>query len=414
MFVLCLKHSDSRKTTSFDELRLDINEELENDSFEKDEEAVNEKQRSVISHLLSQVRIGMDLTKITLPTFILESRSLLEMFADFLAYPDLWLAIADGHTEEERMIACLKWYLTSFRAGRNPVVAKKPYNPTLGEIFQSYYDMEYLFPQEGDNSTQDGPVPWAKERDVQVVAEQVSHHPPISAFYAENSLKKMSMNGHVWTKSKFLGLSIGVSLIGKAVISMLDYNEQYTITFPSCYGRSILTTPWMELGGKTQITSTNGFTADIEFHTKPFYGSKKHFVDAYVMAPGAESNRKPILCVKGEWNGVLEAQWTSYSGKADFTIDTNKLKPQPKRVRPLDQQDQQESRRLWRNVTYYLSKNDVSKAAKYKSSIEQKQRDEERERKNMNCQWKPKLFREVSTDWLYVNQLEDRIISCNN
>lgn len=33
----------------------------------------------------------MDLTKIVLPTFILERRSLLEMFADFFAHPDLFV-----------------------------------------------------------------------------------------------------------------------------------------------------------------------------------------------------------------------------------------------------------------------------------------------------------------------------------
>ena len=41
-----------------------------------------------------QVRIGMDLTKIVLPTFILERRSLLEMFADFFAHPDLFVRYA--------------------------------------------------------------------------------------------------------------------------------------------------------------------------------------------------------------------------------------------------------------------------------------------------------------------------------
>ena len=50
-----------------------------------------DKHGSVITHLLSQVRIGMDLTKIVLPTFILEKRSLLEMYADFLAHPDLFV-----------------------------------------------------------------------------------------------------------------------------------------------------------------------------------------------------------------------------------------------------------------------------------------------------------------------------------
>lgn len=46
---------------------------------------------SVISHLISQVKIGMDLTKVALPTFILETRSLLEMYADFFAHPDVFV-----------------------------------------------------------------------------------------------------------------------------------------------------------------------------------------------------------------------------------------------------------------------------------------------------------------------------------
>ena len=50
-----------------------------------------EKHGSIITHLLSQVRIGMDLTKVVLPTFILERKSLLEMYADFFAHPDLFV-----------------------------------------------------------------------------------------------------------------------------------------------------------------------------------------------------------------------------------------------------------------------------------------------------------------------------------
>lgn len=47
-----------------------------------------ESHGSVVTHLLSQVKIGMDLTKVALPTFILERRSLLEMYADYFAHPD--------------------------------------------------------------------------------------------------------------------------------------------------------------------------------------------------------------------------------------------------------------------------------------------------------------------------------------
>ena len=47
-------------------------------------------------------------------------------------------------------------------------------------------------------------------------AEQVSHHPPVSAFYFESVDKQMYMEAAIWTKSKFLGMSIGVVMVGKS------------------------------------------------------------------------------------------------------------------------------------------------------------------------------------------------------
>ena len=46
----------------------------------------------------------MDLTKIVLPTFILERRSLLEMYADFFAHPVIFTEIAAKESPEERII----------------------------------------------------------------------------------------------------------------------------------------------------------------------------------------------------------------------------------------------------------------------------------------------------------------------
>ena len=46
----------------------------------------------------------MDLTKIVLPTFILERRSLLEMYADFFAHPDIFTEIAEKNSQEERIV----------------------------------------------------------------------------------------------------------------------------------------------------------------------------------------------------------------------------------------------------------------------------------------------------------------------
>lgn len=78
----------------------------------------------------------MDLTKVTLPTFILERRSLLEMYADFFAHPDKFVGSCDLSSAEERFISVVRYYLGAFYAARKSGVAKKPYNPILGETFR--------------------------------------------------------------------------------------------------------------------------------------------------------------------------------------------------------------------------------------------------------------------------------------
>ena len=84
-----------------------------------------------------------------LPTFILERRSLLEMYSDFFAHPDLFLQTTEGTTPEERMVNVLKWYLSSFHAGRKSSIAKKPYNPIIGETFRCHWKARYGFKQGG-------------------------------------------------------------------------------------------------------------------------------------------------------------------------------------------------------------------------------------------------------------------------
>ncbi|XP_022921236.1 oxysterol-binding protein-related protein 9 isoform X2 [Onthophagus taurus] len=364
-----------------------------------------ESQGSVIKHLLSQVKIGMDLTKVVLPTFILERRSLLEMYADYFAHPDLFVRIADLKEPKERMVQVVRWYLSSYHAGRKSAVAKKPYNPILGEVFYCLWDLPES-EHSSDDSTPDGPIPWCKRNQLSFVAEQVSHHPPISAFYAEHYNKKISFDAHIYTKSKFLGLSICVYNIGCGIVSVLDYDEEYIVTFPNGYGRSILTVPWIELGGTVNIScKKTGYHADIEFITKPFYGNKKHRVNAEVYGP---EEKKPFLNVNGEWNGVMEAKWSD--GECEEFINVNKLSIVKKKVRPINQQLENESRRLWKEVTKGLRVNDIDHATNAKGALEQKQRDEAKYRKENNITWETKLFNKSQEDvWTYINPLKQRL-----
>jgi len=81
---------------------------LYEDSDPEDDLGSVENHGSVLSHLISQVKIGMDLTKVVLPTFILERRSLLEMYADFFAHPDMFVSIADQTNPKDRIVAVLR------------------------------------------------------------------------------------------------------------------------------------------------------------------------------------------------------------------------------------------------------------------------------------------------------------------
>lgn len=60
-------------------------------------------------------------------------------------------------------------------------------------------------------------------------------------------------------------------------LHLLEHDEEYTFTLPCAYARSILTVPWVELGGKVNIScGKSGYSAVITFQTKPFYGGKLH------------------------------------------------------------------------------------------------------------------------------------------
>lgn len=73
----------------------------------------------------------------------------------------------------------------------------------------------------------------------------------------------------------FVPASLSLSPAG--VLRLLDHGEEYVFTLPSAYARSILTVPWVELGGKVSIScAKTGYSATVTFHTKPFYGGKVH------------------------------------------------------------------------------------------------------------------------------------------
>ena len=62
------------------------------------------------------------------------------------------------------------------------------------------------------------------------LAEQVSHHPPVSAFYGECPAKNISFIGHIYTKSAFLGMSVAVINIMNLYVCLFFNFLRFTIS----------------------------------------------------------------------------------------------------------------------------------------------------------------------------------------
>ncbi|CAF3956583.1 unnamed protein product, partial [Rotaria magnacalcarata] len=100
-------------------------------------EEVAEENKSLIMHLLKQVRPGMDLSKVVLPTFILEPRSFLEKLSDYYHHCDILEEAVNSPDPLIRMKTIIKFYLSGFY--KKPKGLKKPYNPVLGEVYRCFF-----------------------------------------------------------------------------------------------------------------------------------------------------------------------------------------------------------------------------------------------------------------------------------
>ncbi|CAG0897205.1 unnamed protein product [Darwinula stevensoni] len=374
--------------------------------MQEKETTTTEEYKARILTLLSPLQLGMDLTKVSLPTFILEPKSLLETFADFMGHGHQFFSlsaccrIVDEESPEQRMLAVVEWYLCTIHLGRRGSSAKKPYNPTLGESFYCSWKIPRGAAQKPDQNQSES----ASSPDsifIRYTGEQVSHHPPVSAFYVECPEKGICFNAHILSKTRFMGMSIGVNLVGEGKLYLVPHNECYTLTFPSAYGRAILTSPWSELGGKVTISCSNsGIAASITFHTKPYFGDKLHRVTGDIK----DSLSQVIWKFQGDW--VSGYDFTHSAQGTGHRLDLKNQKIFQKRVRPVTKQEDIESRKLWQNVSMAILEGDYNTATEHKKFLEDRERAKEAERLGSVQEFSPRYFQPQGDNvWIYKEPL---------
>ncbi|XP_078534492.1 oxysterol-binding protein-related protein 8 isoform X5 [Lissotriton helveticus] len=362
----------------------EMNEELGEAGEASQTETVSEEHKSLIWTLLKQVRPGMDLSKVVLPTFILEPRSFLDKLSDYYYHADFLSEAAVEENAYDRLKKVVKWYLSGFY--KKPKGLKKPYNPILGETFRCLW----IHPRTNSKTY--------------YIAEQVSHHPPVSAFFVSNRKDGFCLSGSILAKSKFYGNSLSAILEGEGRLTFLNRGEDYVMTMPYAHCKGILYgTMTLELGGAVSITcEKTGYSAVLEFKLKPFLGSD----DSVNQISGKIKLGKEVLAtLEGHWDSEVIINDKKTDVSETFWNPTSDIRQRRlnRCTVQFDEQGDFESERLWQNVTRAINNKDQTDATQEKFVLEEAQRKAAKERKAKGEEWVCKLFEQdlITGEWQY-------------
>ncbi|KAG8856938.1 hypothetical protein FRB96_006201 [Tulasnella sp. 330] len=352
---------------------------------EDDETSVlDQEQGNIIQSMISQLRIGMDLQRISFPTFVLEPRSMLERITDFMSHPELVFGAESIESPEERFIRVLSYYLSGWHI--KPKGVKKPYNPILGEIFRCTYQ----YP--------DGTRGF-------YVAEQVSHHPPISAYFYISPHNKIRIAGELRPKSRFLGNSVSTIMDGENRLYMFGRpnDGEYVLELPNMYARGILFGSMVfELGDTTACKcAATSQSCNVEFKTKGYFSGSYNQITGKLKSGPTE-----IGSIEGTWSNEFSYKDAKTGEKRILFNAKSKTKDVvQKTVRPESEQDPNESRRLWSKLTTAIGNKDMEAAQSAKSEVEDGQRDLAKEREAKGTPFVPRFFEFKNGLWIAKIQM---------
>ncbi|OAD74207.1 hypothetical protein PHYBLDRAFT_111739 [Phycomyces blakesleeanus NRRL 1555(-)] len=334
--------------------------------------------------LKSLASFSGDLSSLTCPAFLLAPVSLIEYSEYWTQQPELFAAIPQADDELKRMLAFIKWFISSLNASYSSRVPKgewekKPYNPVLGEqFFMSWSDVD------GCGETN-------------VICEQVSHHPPITGFFIENAKAGMSLNGHTGQKTRFSGTSLICDQVGQSVVTLKNRDESYLFTSPSLTVNGIwYAAPYVELTGTSYIQSTTGLYCSIEYSSRGWISGERNHFKCYLRKNGGNP-KEYVYKIEGQWSG--KSTITTHGSKtSEPFLDVTKLKPAEMKVKDMSAQGERESRRIWQKVSDAIRAGDVQTAGIEKSKIENQQRIERSEREEKGIAWEPTYFHWIDNE----------------
>lgn len=321
-----------------------------------------------------------DLSSIAAPTFVLAPKSAIEIPSAWASRHALFLQVATESHPSKRALLVAKNYLCSLKqlvdeGGRNE--AKKPLTPFLGELFLGFF-------QDRESTTH-------------LIAEQVSHHPPVTAWVMYNKHHGISSTGFTSQKASF-SASNGVMIpqSGYAVLTDQKHDERHVMTMPTLFIKGIFTGyPYPEIQGPCYIGSSAGYVTKIDFEGRGAFGlGPKNRVLARIYQTSCKG--RLLYSISGQWNGELIVKDAKGDAIEKFHIDEVPLSDL--HVQPLDNQSQRESRRAWSQVFQGVYEGNAIKVNSYKRAIEESQRSLRANEAQQGVEWKRLFFSKKDQD----------------
>ncbi|KAJ8251710.1 hypothetical protein GJAV_G00224270 [Gymnothorax javanicus] len=322
--------------------------------------------------------IGKDLSRVSMPAALNEPVGLLQRVCEELEYSEL-LDIANRTDDPYHRMVYIAAFSISGYAWAQYRNRYKPFNPVLGETFECIRE----------------------DRGFRYHAEQVCHHPPMSACHAE------SENFTFWQdqrwKNKFWGKSLEVIPTGMVNVTLPRYGDHYEWNkVVTCIHNVLSQQRWLEHYGEVVIRNLNSTvcTCKMTFVKSRYWGSEntRNEVQGQVLNEAGEVVHRfggfwseGIFC---ETLPVPECIWKPntppensylYYNFSRIAMEMNELLPEFTPLLPPTDSRFRPDQRL-------LEEGKVEDADKKKDEVEEKQRARRRALEKRGEQHIPRFF----------------------
>jgi oxysterol-binding protein-related protein 3/6/7 len=312
------------------------------------------------------------------PVYFNEPLSMLQKTGEVLQNEHLISKAAEEEDSLMRMLHVAAFSISQY--GGTQFRCSKPFNPILGETFEM------------------------KAKNWKFVAEQVSHHPPISACYVDHKKYELWANSHL--KTKFWGKSLEFKPLGNINIKFKDNDDHFIIARPNSLVQNIIIGNMYidHTGDSLVVNKRTGEKAIVKFKALGFFQNKKN--RGKITASIHNSAGEEVYEIFGKWTesifyrrvgdkkdeGTLlwsfpdiPEDWESIYHFTDFTLQLNMLTDDMAQILPPTDSRFRSDQRM-------LENGQLKQANNEKQRLEEKQRRRRKIMEDEGIEHAPRYF----------------------